>query len=105
MDINRIDERVPLGDVEIWEIRNDMMVDHNFHIHATHFMLTERNGSAANVPANEKGYKDVVYIPANESVKFIVKMVDYKDATVPYMYHCHFLEHEDTGMMGQFLVT
>jgi len=105
MDINRIDERVPLGDVEIWEIRNDMMVDHNFHIHATHFMLTERNGSEAKVPANEKGYKDVVYIPANESVKFIVKMVDYKDTTVPYMYHCHFLEHEDAGMMGQFLVT
>ncbi len=30
-------------------------------------MLTERNGSAANIAANEKGYKDVVYIPANES--------------------------------------
>jgi len=105
MDINRIDERVPLGDVEIWEIINNMMVDHNFHIHATHFMLIERNGSSTNVPANEKGYKDVVYIPANESVKFIVKMVDYKDTTIPYMYHCHFLEHEDAGMMGQFLVT
>jgi FtsP/CotA-like multicopper oxidase with cupredoxin domain len=105
MDINRIDERVPLGDVEIWKISNNMMVDHNFHIHATHFMLIERNGSSANVPANEKGYKDVVYIPANESVKFIVKMVDYKNTTIPYMYHCHFLEHEDAGMMGQFLVT
>ncbi|MCF6244031.1 MAG: multicopper oxidase domain-containing protein [Sulfurovum sp.] len=104
MDINRIDETVPLGDVEIWEVRNDMMVDHNFHIHATHFMLIERNGSSARVPANERGYKDVVYIPANESVKFIVKMVDYKDNKVPYMYHCHFLEHEDAGMMGQFLV-
>ncbi len=105
MDINRIDETVPLGDVEIWEISNNMMVDHNFHIHATHFMLIERNGSSTNVPANEKGYKDVVYIPANESVKFIVKMVDYTDSTVPYMYHCHFLEHEDAGMMGQFVVT
>ena len=105
MDINRIDEVVPLGDVEIWEISNDMMVDHNFHIHATHFMLIERNGSSANVSANERGYKDVVYIPANESVKFIVKMTDYADANVPYMYHCHFLEHEDAGMMGQFVVT
>ncbi len=105
MDLNRIDERVPLGDVEIWEIKNDMMVDHNFHIHATHFMILERNGSPNNVAANEKGYKDVVYIPANESVKFIVKMIDYTDNTVPYMYHCHFLEHEDAGMMGQFLVT
>ncbi|MEL7271712.1 MAG: multicopper oxidase domain-containing protein [Bacteroidota bacterium] len=28
------------------------------------------------------------------------------DATeqYPYMYHCHILEHEDAGMMGQFTV-
>lgn len=105
MNINRINENVPLNEVEIWEITNDMMVDHNFHIHATHFMIIERNGSSVKVAANEKGYKDVVYIPAFESVKFIVKMVDYANATVPYMYHCHFLEHEDAGMMGQFIVT
>jgi FtsP/CotA-like multicopper oxidase with cupredoxin domain len=81
-----------------------MMIDHNFHIHATHFMLLERNGKASNVLENEKGYKDVVFIPAHESLKFIVKMVDYADNHVPYMYHCHYLEHEDAGMMGQFLV-
>ena len=104
MDINRIDETIPLGDIEIWEVTNNMMVDHNFHIHATHFMLIERNGSSANVAPNEKGYKDVVYVPANESVKFIVKMIDYTNNAVPYMYHCHFLEHEDAGMMGQFTV-
>lgn len=23
----------------------------------------------------------------------------------PYLYHCHILEHEDCGMMGQFTVT
>ena len=105
MNINRIDETVTLNDVEVWEVINDMMVDHNFHIHATDFMIIERNGSSTNVPANEKGYKDVVYIPANESVKFIVKMVDCTSSTVPYMYHCHFLEHEDARMMGQFAVT
>ncbi len=105
MDINRIDERVPLGDIEIWEVRNNMRVDHNFHIHATHFFLIERDGSSTNVAANEKGYKDVIYIPANGSVKVIVQMKDYADNSVPYMYHCHFLEHEDAGMMGQFLVT
>ena len=82
-----------------------MMIDHNFHIHATHFILLERNGKTSNVPANEKGYKDVVFLPAHESLKFIVKMVDYADNSVPYMYHCHYLEHEDAGMMGQFLVT
>jgi len=53
---------------------------------------------------NERGFKDTVYIPAGESVKFIVKMTDYTDDKNPYMYHCHFLEHEDAGMMGQFVV-
>ena len=104
MDSNRIDEHVPLGEVELWEITNTMMMDHNFHIHATHFMIVERNGSASSVAANERGYKDVVFVPANQSVTVIVKMKDYTDNTVPYMYHCHFLEHEDAGMMGQFVV-
>ena len=105
MNINYINERVPLNQIEIWEVKNDMMIDHNFHIHATHFMVLERNGKTSTVPDNEKGYKDVVYLPAHQSLKFIVKMIDYADNTVPYMYHCHYLEHEDAGMMGQFLVT
>ena len=29
---------------------------------------------------------------------------DYTDPTIPYMFHCHLLLHEDRGMMGQFLV-
>ena len=104
MDAAVINETVPLNAVEIWEVVNAMGVVHNFHIHATHFQLIERNGSAANVAANEKGFKDTVFVPPNESVKFIVKMTDYTDANNPYMYHCHILEHEDAGMMGQFVV-
>jgi len=104
MDMNRIDEVVPLGDTEIWEVTNMMGMDHNFHMHATHFRVIERNGSAANVLENEKGYKDVVYLKGRESVKLLIKMTDYTDETVPYMYHCHFLEHENNAMMGQFTV-
>jgi len=104
MDMKRIDERVPLGQTEIWEVKNNMGMDHNFHIHATHFRLIERDGSTLNVAENEKGYKDVVFVPANGTVKLLIKMIDYTNATVPYMYHCHFLEHEDRGMMGQFVV-
>jgi len=26
-------------------------------------------------------------------------------AIMTYMYHCHILEHEDRGMMGQFTVS
>jgi len=104
MDLNRIDEQVPLGDLEIWEISNSMGVNHNFHIHGTHFYVMERDGSSANVPANERGYKDVVFLPPNSSVKLLVKMTDYRDPNSPFMYHCHVLEHEDDGMMGQFTV-
>lgn len=103
-NLNRIDNVVPVNDIEIWNIRNTMNLEHNFHIHAIHFMILERNGSTAGVAANEKGYKDVVRIPPNSSVKVIIKMKDYTDPKNGYMYHCHFLEHEDDGMMGQFTV-
>jgi len=104
MNMNYINEKVPLNSIEIWEVKNDMMMTHNFHIHATHFMIIQRNGKESYVLENEKGYKDTVRIPGGQSVKFIVKMKDYKDEKTPYMYHCHFLEHEDAGMMGQFTV-
>jgi len=104
MDMRVINETIPLNTIEIWEVTNMMGMAHNFHIHATHFQLIERNGSASNVADNEKGFKDTVLLPPRQSVKFIVKMTDYADASSPYMYHCHILEHEDAGMMGQFVV-
>ena len=103
MNMSRIDENIPLNQVEIWEVTNSMGMNHNFHIHATHFEIIERNGGS--VAANERGYKDTVYLAPNDTVKLIVKMTDYADTTKPYMYHCHILEHEDGGMMGQFIVS
>lgn len=105
MDMNRIDQSLTLNDIEIWEITNTMNLTHNFHVHGTHFYILERNGSAANVAAYENGYKDVVLLNPYESVKVIIQMTDYiTDAMSPYMFHCHILEHEDRGMMGQFSV-
>jgi len=104
MDINRIDEVVPVNQIEIWDLTNSMGMEHNFHIHSTHFFVIERDGSTSNVPANEKSYKDVLRLPPNSSAKVIVKMTDFIDDGTGYMYHCHFLEHEDDGMMGQFTV-
>lgn len=105
MDIARIDQTVPLNDIEIWEITNNMNLVHNFHIHGTHFEILDRNGSSDNVAAFEKGYKDVVFIDSFETIRIIIQMTDYiTSATAPYMFHCHILEHEDGGMMGQFIV-
>ncbi len=108
MDPNRIDVTLSQGDVEVWEIVNPMMVDHNFHIHGTHFRIISRNDDPNAVHDNEKGYKDTVYIPARSRVKFVVSVPKdgvTADAANPYMFHCHFLEHEDNGMMGQYTVS
>jgi FtsP/CotA-like multicopper oxidase with cupredoxin domain len=38
-------------------------------------------------------------------VRLVIRFTDYTDAHMPYMFHCHLLQHEDRGMMGQFVVT
>ena len=102
-DINVINETIPLNNIEIWELTNQSMIAHPFHIHDVQFYILSRNGVP--VPANEQGRKDVVIVPPQfGTVRFITKFEDFADDEVPYMYHCHMLTHEDDGMMGQFTV-
>jgi len=102
MDMARIDEKVPLGSVEIWDIRNATPLAHPFHIHDVQFHVLDRNGAPP--LAHEQGLKDTVLIDPGSRVRIIAEFLDYADPDHPYMYHCHILEHEDAGMMGQFVV-
>jgi len=102
MKMDRIDEVVKLDTTEIWEVSNDSMLAHPFHIHLVQFQIISRNGKQPH--AGERGLKDTVLIHPGETVRFIAKFETYADKKYPYMYHCHILEHEDAGMMGQFLV-
>ena len=52
----------------------------------------------------EQGRKDTVMVRPRETVPLLLRFTDYADETMPYMYHCHILQHEDQGMMGQFVV-
>ncbi len=101
-DMNRIDYYIPLNNIEIWSLTNQTMVAHPFHIHDVQFFVLDRDGISS--APEESGYKDVVMIAPNETVRFITKFEDFADSTMPYMYHCHVLMHEDDGMMGQFVV-
>lgn len=103
MDKNRIDETVALETEEIWVIDNPTMMPHPFHIHDVQFRILDRNGKPPN--PGERGSKDTVVINSNERVRLLLGFSDYADPDTPYMYHCHNLEHEDAGMMGQFTVT
>ncbi|WP_219506030.1 multicopper oxidase family protein [Nonomuraea ceibae] len=101
MDMSRIDEVVPAGATEIWEIENTVYA-HNFHIHEVAFQVLDVDGSKP--PAYASGHKDTVYVPPKSTVRLAVQFGGFTDPATPYMYHCHILRHEDSGMMGQFVI-
>lgn len=103
MNMKVINERVKLGSTEVWTVINDSMMGHPFHVHGTSFQILSRNGALP--PEHERGWKDVVLVPSGQTVKLIARFDQHAGDDHPYMYHCHILEHEDNGMMGQFVVT
>ena len=103
MDHQYVNEVVHSGDVEIWEIINLSGTFHPFHIHGVQFQIIDRRGKPP--AAYELGWKDTVLVSNAEIVHVIMRFPEFSDPHTPYMYHCHILEHEDMGMMGQFIVT
>jgi blue copper oxidase len=101
-DMERIDFYIPIDNTEVWELTNNTMVAHPFHIHDVQFYVLDRDGNLP--PVHERGRKDVVLVKPNETVRFITKFETFSDTITPYPFHCHILMHEDDGMMGQFLV-
>lgn len=101
MDMTRIDEVVPAGAHEIWEIDNTTYA-HNFHIHEVAFRILDIDGQPP--PACQAGPKDTVFLAKHAKARLSVRFGRHVDPQSPYMYHCHILRHEDKGMMGQFVV-
>jgi len=102
MDIDRIDQVVPPGATEIWEVENGSGTPHSFHPHDVRFRILEIAGGPP--PPHLDGLKDTVFIPPGESARLLIEFGD-QTSEHPYMYHCHLLQHEDRGMMGQFRVS
>ena len=97
----RIDQTVALNAVEAWTIRNDSFSPHSFHVHDVQFSIVARDG--APISDYEKGWKDTLYVPRG-SATFVARFSDFSSGEHPYLYHCHMSNHEDGGLMGQFLV-
>lgn len=103
MDMDHIDEEVDFNTTEIWEVSNlrtgiNGGMAHPFHVHGVQFQVLDRDGNPP--PENESGWKDTVLIQPGEELRLIANFT-HKGV---FMYHCHILEHEDAGMMGQFEV-
>jgi len=101
-DMRRIDFTLKKDSLEFWELVNRTPLVHPFHVHNTQFRIVKRDNTGPF--AHELGYKDTVIVRPGERVGILIPTGPYSDNKNPYMYHCHILEHEDGGMMGQFVV-
>lgn len=99
-DPGRIDFGVELGTYERWIISGGAGVDHPFHVHGVHFRVASVGG--ADPLIEDSGWRDTVV--ASGETEIVVRFDHRAGPATPYMYHCHILEHEDSGMMGQFTV-
>ena len=103
------DEKVQMNTLEEWEFTNesggmgmmDMMnMPHPIHLHGKQFQVLERRGVTHNGYVDE-GWKDTVLLMPGERIKILVHFGDYPGL---FLYHCHNLEHEDMGMMRNYLI-
>jgi hypothetical protein len=86
-----------------------MAMAHPIHLHGQQFQIISRsiadnnNEAYASVRQGfvDTGLKDTVLVMPGETVRIIKPFQDFKGL---FMYHCHNLEHEDMGMMRDFLV-
>jgi len=103
MDMHRIDAIAKKDTFEIWKVVNKSPMSHPLHIHNTQFKTLAINGRKPD--ASESGFMDTISVDPMGIAYIMVPFRYYSDNKVPYMFHCHILEHEDGGMMGQLLVT
>ena len=91
------DKPVKVGELQVWDVINDTMMDHPFHLHGFFFQVVEANGE----PPAFRSWEDTVNVPPKARVR-IAWVPD--DRPGEWMYHCHILEHHESGMMGHFEV-
>jgi blue copper oxidase len=96
-DMARIDAETELGTMEVWRIVSRGMA-HPFHLHGASFRILSLGGKPP--PSHLAGWKDVVLV--EDEAELLVAFNHPASREHPFMYHCHILEHEDAGMMGQY---
>jgi FtsP/CotA-like multicopper oxidase with cupredoxin domain len=88
-----------LGTTETWEIVNRTTVSHMMHMHHTDWYLLSRDGKPP--PPWEDCLKETFFVHPGERIRIAGHFSDY---TGKFVIHCHMLDHEDHGLMGQFEV-
>lgn len=112
----RPDEVIPVNTLQLMAFDNGyersmgmMAMPHPMHLHGEQFQVIKREVNPRHQSAHasvnkglvDNGWKDTVLVMPGERVTFLKPFNDFKGL---FMYHCHNLEHEDMGMMRDFLI-
>lgn len=122
---NRIDKVSHLGDIEEWQVDNKTGAPHAFHMHQLDFLVTkvtlpDNPGSTYdnyNIVGGKcdgekppytcdlepQGYRDTINLPPNSTTTIRIPFLN-PFITGVFVYHCHILGHEDSGMMQNLKV-
>jgi FtsP/CotA-like multicopper oxidase with cupredoxin domain len=115
----RADEIIPVNTLQLMEFDNgfsgrrgmgmSMDMPHPMHLHGEQFQIIKREVSSEHQDTHatvakglvDSGWHDTALVMPGEKVTFLKPFNDFKGM---FMYHCHNLEHEDLGMMRDYLV-
>jgi blue copper oxidase len=100
-DSARFEATVKPESIETWEFVNKTDEIHPIHFHGLQFQLKSRSNGRTLLP-QEMGFKDTFVLLPNESATLSIK---FSSELGRHLFHCHNLEHEEDGMMAQYLVT
>jgi FtsP/CotA-like multicopper oxidase with cupredoxin domain len=85
------------------------VMPHSMHVHGLQFRVLTRSVSrkfsdeydSVNAGFVDDGWKDTVLVMPGERVRVLLRFADFAGL---FLYHCHMLEHEDTGLMRNYRV-
>lgn len=105
---------VKRGARETWLIENaERSMPHPMHLHGFSFRVLERLGSPAQIRPlagargllpQDLGVVDTLQVWPGESVKVAIDFSHPHAGDQDYVFHCHTLEHAETGMMLRYQV-
>lgn len=103
------------GDTLRWEVRNNSMMAHPYHLHGFSYQPYELvywpdpedgDGTAVRVPWDYDEHEDTTLLPPFSSLYFRVEIAAADDGspTGRWVQHCHILQHGENGMMSELVV-
>jgi FtsP/CotA-like multicopper oxidase with cupredoxin domain len=93
--------RAHVGETQVWNITNDIDFAHPFHIHGFFFQVLSTTSQDGAPVINPLEWRDTADVPVMGKMSLVVR---FDERPGMWMFHCHILDHADSGMMGMIML-